>query len=176
MEMTRRVEAEWLDVLPPADPRAMRSRRDLERVNALMTNASIVADALRSMLPEGPATIAEIGAGDSAFALRVARALPARAPPLSRSSTSRRSSLSDTRAGFDASAATRTRCRPTFSIGSPICRHAALDAIVANLSCITSSRACSPGCSRASRSARACSSPASHAARARRSWVRISSG
>ena len=75
MEMTRRVEPEWLDVLPPADPRAMRSRRDLVRVNALMTNASIVAGALRGALRTGPATIAEIGAGDGAFALRVARAL-----------------------------------------------------------------------------------------------------
>jgi hypothetical protein len=77
--MTRRVEPEWLDVLPSADPRAMRSRRDLVRVNALMTNASIVADALRGSLPAGPGTIAEIGAGDGAFALRVARALPGRA-------------------------------------------------------------------------------------------------
>jgi len=76
--MTRRVEPEWLDVLPSADPRAMRSRRDLERVNPLMTNASIVADALRRALPAGPATIAEIGAGDGAFALRVARSLPVR--------------------------------------------------------------------------------------------------
>jgi hypothetical protein len=41
-----------------------------------MTNASIVADALRGTLAAGPATIAEIGAGDGAFALRVARALP----------------------------------------------------------------------------------------------------
>ncbi len=97
--MTRRVEPEWLDVLPSADPRAMRSRRDLERVNALMTNASIVADALRSTLASWPATIAEIGAGDGAFALRVARALPGRAATYTLLDQQAIVS-SDTRAGF----------------------------------------------------------------------------
>jgi len=71
---TRRVETEWLDVLPPADPRAQRSRRELTRVNALMANASIVA---RELLATGPVPreIADLGAGDGRFALRVARAL-----------------------------------------------------------------------------------------------------
>lgn len=73
--MTRSVEPEWLDVLPPDDPRAMRSRRDLRRVNALMANARIVAAELRrAAIPI--ATLAEIGAGDGAFAARLARALP----------------------------------------------------------------------------------------------------
>jgi hypothetical protein len=71
----RRVEPEWLDELPPQDARAQRSRRDLTRVNALMANAGIVA---RELVREGnaPATIAEIGAGDGRFALRLALALP----------------------------------------------------------------------------------------------------
>ena len=47
VEMTRSVEPEWLDVLPADDPRALRSRRDLRRVNALMANARIVARELR---------------------------------------------------------------------------------------------------------------------------------
>ena len=68
----RRVEPEWLDQLPAGDPRAMRSRRDLVRVNALMANAGIVA----RELPPGLGHFAEIGAGDGAFALRLARALP----------------------------------------------------------------------------------------------------
>jgi hypothetical protein len=101
MEMTRRVEPEWLDVLPPADPRAMRSRRDLERVNALMTNASIVADALRGALPTGRATIAEIGAGDGAFALRVARALPAGGASRFTLLDQQAIVSGDTRAGFE---------------------------------------------------------------------------
>ena len=75
--IARRVEPEWLDILPPADPRAMRSRRDLVRVNALMSNASIVAGALARALPAGAGHVAEIGAGDGAFALRVAGALGA---------------------------------------------------------------------------------------------------
>ena len=73
MQLTRSVEPEWLDVLPADDPRARRSRRDLRRVNALMANAGIVARELRA---SPAASIAEIGAGDGAFAARLARALP----------------------------------------------------------------------------------------------------
>jgi len=73
--MTRTLEPEWLDSLPAADPRARRSRRDLRRVNALMSNAGIVARELRRDAP-GLAALAEIGAGDGEFALRLARALP----------------------------------------------------------------------------------------------------
>lgn len=69
----RRVEPEWLDELPAGDPRAIRSRRDLVRVNALMSNPGIVASELRSRLRPGAVRIAEIGSGDGAFALRVAR-------------------------------------------------------------------------------------------------------
>jgi hypothetical protein len=73
--LVRRVEPEWLDQLPPEDARARRSRRDLTRVNALMANAGIVA---RELVQAGavPAAIAEIGAGDGRFALRLAAALP----------------------------------------------------------------------------------------------------
>jgi hypothetical protein len=71
--MARRVEPEWLDTLPAGDPRAIRSRRDLVRVNALMSNPGIVASELRSRLRPGAVRIAEIGSGDGAFALRVAQ-------------------------------------------------------------------------------------------------------
>jgi hypothetical protein len=74
--MTRSVEPEWLDVLPADDPRAQRSRRDLKRVNALMANARIVAGELMRCAPAAIANLAEIGAGDGAFAARLARALP----------------------------------------------------------------------------------------------------
>jgi hypothetical protein len=69
----RRVESEWLDVLPVDDPRARRSRRELARVNALMANAGIVAGCLRAGPP--PATIAELGAGDGRFAARLAESI-----------------------------------------------------------------------------------------------------
>jgi len=69
----RRIEVEWLDVLPAEDPRAQRSRRELARVNALMANAGLVAGCLRAR--GTPASIVELGAGDGRFALRLARAL-----------------------------------------------------------------------------------------------------
>jgi hypothetical protein len=75
VQLTRTVEPEWLDVLPADDPRARRSRRDLRRVNALMANAGIVARELRRASPP-IASLAEVGAGDGAFAARLARALP----------------------------------------------------------------------------------------------------
>ena len=68
----RRLEPEWLDELPAEDPRAQRSRADLRRVNAIMGNARIVARAIAG----SPRTLVDLGAGDGAFALRLARALP----------------------------------------------------------------------------------------------------
>ena len=46
MSFPRRLEPELLDQLPADDPRAMRSRRDLKRINAWMNNASRMAGAL----------------------------------------------------------------------------------------------------------------------------------
>jgi len=74
MRTARRVQPEWLDELPADDPRARRSRRDLARINALMGNAALVADELQA----GLSPIAEIGAGDGGFLLRVARAMGTR--------------------------------------------------------------------------------------------------
>jgi hypothetical protein len=68
----RRVEPEWLDALPARDPRAVRSRRDLARVNVLMGNAGIVAGALAGKLRYG-ARVAEIGAGSGELLCAVAR-------------------------------------------------------------------------------------------------------
>lgn len=70
----RRIEAEWLDELAADDRRAMRSRRDLRRVNVLMLNAGIMARALRSDFGR-PRTILDLGAGDGSFMLEVARRL-----------------------------------------------------------------------------------------------------
>ena len=73
MNGTRVIEAEWLDELPHADPRARRSRSDLERVNALMGNVRIVSGEL-ARIP-GLRSIAEIGAGDGSFMRAVLRVL-----------------------------------------------------------------------------------------------------
>ena len=72
MMAVRVVEPEWLDTMPPQDPRARRSRRDLARLNAIMRNAGLVASELRERPLE---RIAEIGAGDGGFAVRLAERL-----------------------------------------------------------------------------------------------------
>jgi phospholipid N-methyltransferase len=77
MNIPRTIVAEWLDELPPDDPRARRSRRDLRRINALMMNSTLVArELLRAFAEKPPRAIAEIGAGDGSFMLRVAEKLP----------------------------------------------------------------------------------------------------
>jgi hypothetical protein len=70
----RLVQPELLDTLPVADPRAVRSRRDLCRVNNWMRQHSLMADALKNSLNgHAPGHITELGAGDGTFLLRVAQ-------------------------------------------------------------------------------------------------------
>jgi hypothetical protein len=74
--MIRCVEPEWLDELPPGDPRAVRSRKDLLRINAWMGNCGIVTRALRSTCRgPTPRRLVDLGAGDGKLLLRVARRL-----------------------------------------------------------------------------------------------------
>ena len=72
--MERRVEPEILDGLHADDPAARRSRRDLARVNRIMGNAGILARRL-GRLRGSPRNILEIGAGDGATSLAIARKL-----------------------------------------------------------------------------------------------------
>jgi Methyltransferase domain len=75
---TRRLEPELLDQLPADDPRAMRSRRDLTRINGFMANARAMAAALRTgaaVAGRQPRTIVDLGCGDGRAMLRVARRL-----------------------------------------------------------------------------------------------------
>jgi hypothetical protein len=67
--MTRVVEAEILDQLPSADEAAVRSRRDLARLNALMGHARLI----RKHLTPDIARIADLGAGDGSLLLNVLR-------------------------------------------------------------------------------------------------------
>jgi 2-polyprenyl-3-methyl-5-hydroxy-6-metoxy-1,4-benzoquinol methylase len=76
----RRIDPELLDALPPSDPRAIGSRRDLVRINAIMFQASIMAGLLRRNVGGPPRRILEIGAGDGSFMLAVARRLAKRWP------------------------------------------------------------------------------------------------
>ncbi|MEO8428578.1 MAG: class I SAM-dependent methyltransferase, partial [Verrucomicrobiota bacterium] len=75
--MERCIEPEWLDELPPEEPRAVQSRRDLKRINAWMGNAQIVAREIKfvRLHQHGMLRILELGAGDGTFMLRLARIL-----------------------------------------------------------------------------------------------------
>jgi 2-polyprenyl-3-methyl-5-hydroxy-6-metoxy-1,4-benzoquinol methylase len=72
--MIRTLHPEWLDTADSSDPRARRSRRDLERVNLIMGNATALARSLRHAIQPG-ARIADLGGGDGRFMLRVASRL-----------------------------------------------------------------------------------------------------
>jgi hypothetical protein len=79
MLAVRQVQREWLDELPADDPRAVRSRRDLFRVNTWMMQPGIMARALLAHRgPAAPRAILDIGAGDGTFMLRVATSLARR--------------------------------------------------------------------------------------------------
>jgi len=72
----RVVEPELLDVLPPQDQRARRSRLDLRRLNTWMNHPKVMARCLFENLNGASAhRVVEIGAGDGHFLLRVARRL-----------------------------------------------------------------------------------------------------
>ncbi len=75
--MKRTIEPEWLDVLPPDDPEAINSRRDLRRVNRIMGHAGTLFRLLRSSTrqPPAPQRIVELGAGDGTLMLRLAQQL-----------------------------------------------------------------------------------------------------
>ena len=74
--MERSVKPELLDELPPDDPRAVWSRRDLLRANAWMGNRGIMARALRSTCPgPGARRLVDLGTGDGRFLQGVARRL-----------------------------------------------------------------------------------------------------
>jgi hypothetical protein len=79
--MNRVVTAEWLDELPPSDRRAVWSRRDLRRVNFWMGNRPRVENRLRNIFAAAPPRrLAELGAGDGTFLLRLAQSLCAEWP------------------------------------------------------------------------------------------------
>lgn len=74
MSFPRRLSVETLDHLPENDPRAIGSRRDLQRINRIMGAVPIFLDALEQ---HGcvPRRIIELGAGDGTLMLRLAQRL-----------------------------------------------------------------------------------------------------
>jgi len=79
--MERSLQAELLDELPANDPRAVGSRRDLRRINALMGNALLMTRAVCAATPPAlPRRIVDLGAGDGDFVLRWVLRMPPFAP------------------------------------------------------------------------------------------------
>jgi len=75
MTFPRRLETELLDVLPADDPAAVRSRRDLRLLNAVMLHPVIMARRMRRHAVGTPRRIIELGAGDGSLMLRLGRRL-----------------------------------------------------------------------------------------------------
>jgi hypothetical protein len=104
----RIVQPELLDQLPPDDPAARRSRRDLRRVNRLMRNDAIVAEALLGAGVGRIDHITELGAGDGTFLLRVAERISEIAPEPQLVLLDRQNNISETTlAAFQ-----RIKCKP----------------------------------------------------------------
>src|SRR5262245_27942780 len=133
MNMPRSVAPEWLDRLPAHDARAMRSRRDLARLNGWMLQPAIMARGLLEHCAR-PRTILDLGAGDGTFTLRVARRLAPRWPAVNVVLLDRQDIVSrKTREGFAALGwRSETICADLFEFfASPT--PAAADIITANL-------------------------------------------
>lgn len=79
MSFPRRLSVETLDHLAENDPRAIGSRRDLQRINRIMGAVPIFLDALAQHAPL-PRRIIELGAGDGTLMLRLAQKLALRWP------------------------------------------------------------------------------------------------
>jgi 2-polyprenyl-3-methyl-5-hydroxy-6-metoxy-1,4-benzoquinol methylase len=82
--LPRRVEPEWLDTLPAADPAAIRSRRDLERLNVLMRQTASLIRILRAHGAHGwMRRIVDLGGGDGTLLGRLAGQLATGGRPVS---------------------------------------------------------------------------------------------
>ena len=78
--MERVIEPEILDALSADDPKAVRVRHDLRRVNLWMGNAGILTRAFEAHVPERTnLRLAELGTGDGTLLLRVLKRLKRRA-------------------------------------------------------------------------------------------------
>jgi 2-polyprenyl-3-methyl-5-hydroxy-6-metoxy-1,4-benzoquinol methylase len=97
----RTVEPELLDDLPASDPKAIHSRRDLQKVNLFMGHSGILTRSLRGTI--AGARVLELGAGDGTLLLNVAKRLGRQTNPVRAVLVDRQPSISaETRAEFDA--------------------------------------------------------------------------
>ncbi len=77
MAIGRVVRPELLDDLSPDDPEALRSRRDLRMINAMMGNFGWVSRQLNGFRPLLASGVVEIGAGEGRLCHHLHKALPA---------------------------------------------------------------------------------------------------
>jgi SAM-dependent methyltransferase len=128
----RNIQPEILDELSVDDPRAIQSRRDLQKVNTFMGHPGMVTRALRAE-PSLPRLVVEIGAGDGTFLLRVARRLRNQAGARAFLVDRRPSMSAATREGFEAAGWDVETCQS--DVFEWLCRpHAeTADVMVANL-------------------------------------------
>jgi len=79
MSFPRTVSCETLDALAASDPRALRSRRDLQRVNRFLGARRIIVQAMQLAMgrssPDLRLRVLELGAGDGSLMLRIAQDL-----------------------------------------------------------------------------------------------------
>ena len=122
----RVLEPEWLDELPPQDPRAVRSRADQRRVNWLMGNARIIAHVLSK---HDVTRIADLGSGDGHLMLRIAQRL--RRPGIELSLVDRAPVVSDATLAEFAGLGWRVRVVARDALA--FLREEPLDVVVANL-------------------------------------------
>jgi hypothetical protein len=84
MILPRQLRPELLDTLAPDDPHAMRSRRDLRRINRLMATSSLIGASLDRIVRDATSVrLVELGAGDGEVLLQLARQRGARWPRVS---------------------------------------------------------------------------------------------
>jgi hypothetical protein len=102
VRLPRRVEPEMLDHLPETDPRAIRSRQDLRRINWIMAAQSILCRGIDTATRgRPPRQIIELGAGDGTLLLRVAQRRAAKWPGVEATVVDRQDLVSsNTREGF----------------------------------------------------------------------------
>jgi hypothetical protein len=131
----RRVEPEWLDSMRPDDPRAIRSRRDLQRLNSWILQGGIMSKLLLSNCSNSPPrSMLDLGAGDGTFMLQVAQRLAPHWPNVTVILLDRQSIVSaETRRAF------RTLGWRAEAVGADVFEYLeraavpAVDAITANL-------------------------------------------
>ncbi|MGH8206772.1 MAG: hypothetical protein ACRETK_08345 [Steroidobacteraceae bacterium] len=90
---------EILDQLAPQDPRARRSRRDLQRVNRIMGARGLLIGAMRPQAERHPHNrplrMLELGAGDGHLMLRIAQQVSGAWPPVQLTLLDRQSLVDD---------------------------------------------------------------------------------